>query len=156
MYLRQRQHTNQLQPTSFFHFLTGADSPWVLHYPIHSSLRSQLTFVPGMGMKVMNSSTWPTVSQSEYSSTGACTCWACRKSRTTLVILRPPDLGQGWGGGSFQKVAHHACLTRGPAASATQPEVHAQGGISREVMGRSLSRRLRDPGAGRKVFEPKG
>lgn len=45
------------------------------------------------GTKLRNSSTWPTESQSEYSSTGACTCWAFRKSRTTLAIRLPPDLG---------------------------------------------------------------
>lgn len=52
-----------------------------------------VTFRSGAGTKQRNSSTWPTASQSEKSSTGACTRWAKRKSLTAFAIRRPPNLG---------------------------------------------------------------
>lgn len=47
------------------------------------------TFLSGAGTKVMNSSMWPTWSQSENRATGSCTFWAHKKSWTTLVMFRP-------------------------------------------------------------------
>lgn len=60
-------------------------------------LPGSITFRSGAGTKLRNSSTCPTWSQSEKSSTGACTFWATRKSRTALAILRPPSLGEHGG-----------------------------------------------------------
>lgn len=62
-------------------------------------LPGPVTFRSGAGTKLRNSSTCPTLSQSEKSSTGACTFWASRKSRTALAILRPPTLRErrAWG-----------------------------------------------------------
>lgn len=58
------------------------------------------TFSPSLlsrvGTKHMNSSTWPVISQSEKSSTGAWTCWAQRKSRRALLMVRLSSLKGRW------------------------------------------------------------
>lgn len=66
------QRTDSAEPLSSARLSLGPRSvPWVL------------TFPSATGTKLRNSSTWPTASQSTKSSTGGCTLWACRKSRTT-------------------------------------------------------------------------
>ncbi len=49
----------------------------------------RFTFRSGAGTKDMNSSTWPTTSQSEYSAIGSWTFCAHRNSWTTWVMFRP-------------------------------------------------------------------
>lgn len=68
-------------------------SGWALGVSSRSfPLPGSFTLRSGAGTKLRNSSTCPTLSQSEKSSTGACTLCASRKSRTAVAILRPPTL----------------------------------------------------------------